>query len=61
MGGAFPVSMWAGTSSRRGVYGAGDDVPQSSGLPRLRRPSLVEGLVVIGAGPRGVRGAMWGR
>lgn len=46
----------AGTSSRRGVDGGGDDdVPQSLGWARRRRPGIAEGSAVSGGGPRGPR------
>lgn len=42
----------AGTSSRRGVDGGGDDdVPQSSGWARRCRPCCAEGSAVSGGGP----------
>nr|XP_012640659.1 UPF0472 protein C16orf72 homolog isoform X2 [Microcebus murinus] len=50
----------AGTSSRRGVDGGGaDDVAQSSGWARLRRPGCAQGSAVSGGGPREAA-APWG-
>uniref|UniRef100_A0A4X1VQB3 CP072 protein n=1 Tax=Sus scrofa TaxID=9823 RepID=A0A4X1VQB3_PIG len=48
------------TSSRRGVDGGGDDedVPQSSGWARWRRPGFAEVSVVCGGGPREAA-ALW--
>lgn len=62
-GAALPQSACgrgrAGTSSRRGVDGGGDNVAsQSSGWARRRWPGSAEGSVVCGGGPSGGRGAM---